>query len=268
MLEAQDQDNKDGTKKPEAQAPSAAAPAKKKLQRRKISRRKPGTKSSGDYFNMKTQEAIVEYQGENDPRAKEDLYVEKILPAFDALVENLINVYGFKVMYENKKNLKDECVEFLYSTVNKFDHTKGSKAFSYFNVVAKNWLTIRSKQNVKRIKTYVSADDKDSFTRADIEQYESFNVVPSYEDIVAAEEANKLLGKIVDELSQRVRTDNEIACVNAIKQIIGSLDDIDILNKRAVLLYIRELTGLTSKQLSVVLASLKRHYRDIKVNLA
>jgi len=235
--------------------------AKKK---RRIIRRKPGSKPSKNYFTSKTQDSIVAYQEQEDWSKKETIYVKEILPAFDSLVENLINVYGFKVMYENKKDLKAECLEFLYSTVNKFDHTKGSKAFSYFNVVAKNWLTIRSKQNVKRLKTYISSDNKEAFSNADLEKFEAHNVVPSYEDLVAVAEAQKLLKKIVDELALRVKTENEIACVDAISQIIDSLDDIDILNKRAVLLYIREITGLTSKQLSVVLASLKKHYREIR----
>jgi len=243
--------------------PAFGTPGVKKP-RRKITRRKPGTKPSVNYFSMDTQATIVDYQKEPEPKLKEKLYVKQILPAFDSLVENLINVYGFKVMYESKKNLKAECLEFLYSTVNKYDVTKGSKAFSYFNVIAKNWLTIKSKQNVKRIKTYISADDKNSFSKADIDRFESFNVVPSYEDIVAVAEANKTLVRTVGELSTRVKTDNEVACVNAIKQIIDNLDNIDILNKRAVLLYIREITGLSSKQLSVCLASLKKHYREIK----
>ncbi len=232
--------------------------------RRKIQRRKPGTKSSGNYFNMGTQQAIVDYQGTDNPKEKEQIYVEKILPAYNSLVENLINVYGFKVMYESKKDLKAECLEFLYTTVEKYDVTKGSKAFSYFNVIAKNWLTIKSKQNVKRLKTYISSDNKESFSNADLAAYEAFNVVPSYEDLVEKAEFARMLKRLVVELAKRVRTENEIACVNAISQIVENLDNIDILNKRAVLLYIREITGLTSKQLSVVLASLKKHYREIR----
>lgn len=234
------------------------------LKRRKIRRRKPGTKSAGNYFTMDTQASIVTYQAEGDSAKQEKIYVKEILPAYNSLVENLINVYGFKVMYESKKDLKAECLEFLYTTVTKYDVTKGSKAFSYFNVIAKNWLTIKSKQNVKRLKTYISSDNKETFSNADLAAFEAFNVVPSYEDLVEKAEFTKMLKRLVVELAKRVRTENEIACVNAISQIVENLENIDILNKRAVLLYIREITGLTSKQLSVVLASLKKHYREIK----
>ena len=230
--------------------------------RKRIIKRKKG--KSKNYFDHNTQAGIVEYKGEEDEEKKKEIYVKKVLPSFEALVENLINVYGFKIMYETKKDLKAQCLEFLYQTTPKFDPEKGSKAFSYFNVVAKNWLTIQSKQNVKRLKTYISSDNKTSFTLTDSEMYESHNTVPSYEKLLEKAEQTKFLKEIVIELSGKARTENEKLCIKAIQEIVDNLDDIDILNKRAVLLYIREITGLTSKQLSVVLASLKKHYRELK----
>ena len=234
--------------------------------RKKITRRKPGEKPGKAYFSKETQEAILAYQAEKNVSDRERLYVDHILPAFDSLVENLINVYGFKVMYETKQDLKTECLEFLFTTVGKFNGQHGTKAFSYFNVVAKNWLTIKSKKNAKVIKTYVSSDDKDSFTSEDLRIFESYNVVPSYEDIVEAQETGNFLADVMLELEKKVKTDNEKMCLGAIKQVVGNLDSIDILNKRAVLLYLREISGMSSKQLSVVLSVLKKHYKDIKAS--
>jgi len=234
-----------------------------KPKRKRIIKRKPGTISL-NYFGQDTQDSIVKYQKEDNQEDKKKIYVKEVLPAFDSLTENLINVYGFKITHESKKDLKSECLEFLYRTVPKFDEEKGSKAFSYFNVVAKNWLTIRSKQNVKRIKTYISADDRESFTEADLDLFESHNIVPSYEELIAINEQGKLLKDTLDKMREKVKTDNEKLCLNAIEQIVENLDDIDILNKRAILLYIREITGLSSKQLSVVLSSLKKRYKEMK----
>lgn len=232
--------------------------------RRKISRRKPGSKPTKKYFTSDTQDAIVRYQGTNLQAEKEFIYVREILPAFDALVENLINVYGFKIMHESKQDLKSECLEFLYTAVHKFDSTKGSKAFSYFNVVAKNWLTIKSKQNAKKLKQYISLDYQEGMSQTDLDLIEQHNFVPGFDDIMTSQEVNQFLRDIVDELDKRTKTDNEKATVNAIKIIIDRLDDIDLLSKRAVLLYIREITDLSSKQLSIVLSSLKKHYRELR----
>lgn len=236
----------------------------KPKKRRKISRRKPGSKPTKKYFTERTQEAIVEYQNSDQQMEKDTIYIKEILPAFDALVENLINVYGFKVMHESKQDLKTECLEFLYTAVHKFDPSKGSKAFSYFNVVAKNWLTIKSKQNAKKLKQYISLDYKEGISQTDLETIERYNYLPGFDDVMTPEEMNEFLRGIVNELEGRVRTDNEKSTIEAIKIIIDRLDDIDLLSKRAVLLYIREITGLTSKQLSIVLSSLKKHYKEIR----
>lgn len=263
MSDAQ-KENKDDTKVAIGKKVLNQKPDKLIKRRRKISRRKPGQKKSKNYFTMGTQDAIVRYQQTDDHATKEKIYVTEILPAFDALVENLINVYGFKVTNESKQDFKSECLEFLYTTVHKFDPTKGSKAFSYFNIVAKNWLTIKSKQNAKRVKQYVSINYKEGLSQNDLETIENNNVVPSYDEIVSTAEMREFLTRLVDALEMRIRTENEKLTVEAIKIIIERLDEIDLLSKRAVLLYIREITGLSSKQLSIVLSSLKKHYRELR----
>jgi len=234
------------------------------LGKKKISRRKPGEKAFKNYFDDDTQVAIVSYASEVDPKIREKLYVEVILPAFDKLIENLIHVYGFHVMYESTSDIKNECLEFLYGVITKFDPEKGSRAFSYFNVVAKNWLIIKSKQNAKNVASYVSLDNREALAKHDIDIIESYDVIPSIEDIVTTEEFARNLKLIISELKTRAKTDNEMSCLNAISVIIENIDEIDLLSKRAVMCYIREITGMSSKQLSIVLSSLKKQYRTVK----
>lgn len=232
-------------------------------ERKKITRRKPGTKTI-NYFDHNTQNAIVAYQKDSSYFGKNKIYLEKIYPAFDQLVENLINVYSFMVMYESRIDLKNECLEFLYGALPKFDVEKGSKAFSYFNVVAKNWLTIKSKQNSKRSQTYISIDNKDAIAPRDLDIIESYKIALDGEEIMAGLEFRDSISAIVKEIGGKVKTENEQSCVKAIKVLIDNIEDIDLLNKRAILLYLREITGLSSKQLSIVLASLKKHYKELK----
>ena len=79
---------------------------------------------------------------------RKEIYIEKIYPAFSKLVENLIYIHGFCSDTLPYEILKNDCVNFLFESILKFDHNKGSKAFSYFNVVAKNWLIINSKKDM------------------------------------------------------------------------------------------------------------------------
>lgn len=235
----------------------------KKKNRRKI-KRKGDQPTLVNYFSDKTQEQIIVYQQEPDTEKKKKIYVKEILPAFDSLVENLINVYGFTVMYESKQDLKHECLQFLYTAVDKFNAEKGSKAFSYFNVVAKNWLTIKSKQNMKRVQSYVSIDDKDNLTKEDMEQIETYQFQPGFEEAYTVVNTHEQLTKLIFAVENKIKTENEKMVVNAIKVLVNNLEDVDLLSKRAILLYVRELTTLSSKQLSIVLSSLKRYYRDVK----
>jgi hypothetical protein len=62
----------------------------------------------------------------------------------------------------------------------------------------------------------------------------------------------------------KTKTENERICLEAIDVLIDNIEEVDLLSKRAVMLYIREITGFTSKQLSMVLSSLKKQYRAIK----
>lgn len=230
---------------------------------KKISRKKPGQKTM-NYITMETQDAIVSYQAKEDIKLKNDIYLKEIYPAFDSLVENLINVYGFNVVHESRVDLKNECLEFLYRTLPKFQADKGSKAFSYFNVVAKNWLTIRSKTNAKKVQTYISIDDKDTMAQHDLYTIENYNIIPAGDDLMFMKLYPDELKATIEDLVNIVKTENEKNCVRAISMLLKDLEEVDFLNKRAVLLYLREITGLNSKQLSVILASLKKHYRDIK----
>lgn len=242
--------------------------------KKKISRRKPGEKSFRNYFDDDTQAAIVRYQqavieqpdGTFLPNYPErnTIYVNDILPAFSSLIENLINVYGYHVLYETRDDLRNECLEFLYGVINKFKAEKGSKAFSYFNVVGKNWLTIKSKQNAKMVQNYVSLDNREALSKHDLDLIEDQHVIPSIEDLLTTDDISKNLRHLVSTLKDKAKTDNEKACLNAIEILIENIDDIDLLSKRAVMLYIREITGLSSKQLSIALSSLKKQYKVIK----
>jgi len=230
---------------------------------RKKIKRKRGSKSNL-YFTDETQRAIVEFQSEDDPKAREKLYVEEIMPAFSKLTENLIFVYEFSKGPDSYEVLKNDCVEFLYETIHKFDESKGSKAFSYFNIVAKNWLIIKSKQRATNTKRNISLSDINDFSARDSEVLESHNVVPSPDDIMIDREFRDLIMKNLIEIKSRLTNENEIICINSVIKIFENIDDLELLNKRAVFLYIREMSGLTPKQLTVAMSNIKKIYRTLR----
>ena len=154
----------------------------KPKRKRIIRRRKSGSKN---YFNTDTQAAIVSYQNSDCLDEKNKLYVDQILPAFEKLAQNLIFIYGFISPGEPYEHLKNDCVSFLFETIHKWDPGKGTKAFSYFNVVAKNWLIINSRRRIKSERRHVSVDHQEGMSRRDKQTYASHDVIlPPDEEMI------------------------------------------------------------------------------------
>jgi hypothetical protein len=237
-----------------------------KLNGKKLIKRKPkgGAAPQEFYFNANTQQAIVDYKAESNSAKRNNIYVREILPAFSKLVENLINVYGFQIQYESKADLQTECIEFLYGVITKFDASKGTKAFSYFNVVAKHWLIIKSKQSVRNIHVFTSIDDTEALSQHDLETIENHSISPSPEEAMAIDCDQRKIQTILRSISEKATTDNEQECLKGIDLLFSNVNELDFLNKRAVMLYLREITSLSPKQLSVVLSLMKRHYKAAK----
>lgn len=230
--------------------------------KRKIIRRKPGQKRNM-YFTKDTQAAIEEYQNEPDKALREKIYKEKIAKAFEQLSESLIYVYGFKSPYETVASMKGDCVAFLYETIHKWDPARGTKAFSYFNVVAKNWLIIRCRNAKKNYHRHVSMSDMTALNVSDRNAIANYQVVPAPDEIMEKAAFRDEMFKIIDELSTRVKKQNEVVCVKAIRTVFENVDNLDFLNKRAIYVYIREISGLNSKQLSVAMSRIRKHYKQI-----
>ncbi|HEY6020937.1 MAG TPA: hypothetical protein VIY48_13860 [Candidatus Paceibacterota bacterium] len=218
------------------------------------------------YFNANTQAAIVAYQKADDRKEKNRLYVQEIMPAFEKLVENLINIHKFTSLHDTYDDLKNDCVNFLFETIGKFDGNRGTNAFSYFNVVAKNWLIIKTKQKSQRIKRSVSLDDPDALSVNEHRIIEDHCTVSAQDEVLMNENAAQSVVKLLYEIRSKVKTENELACINSIITIFENIEEIDLLNKSAVLLYMRELSGLSPKQLTTTMQNVKKHYRRLKID--
>jgi hypothetical protein len=105
---------------------------------KRIMRKKRSKSTKNHYFTKVHEDAIVKYANTNDIDLRSKLYIEYIQPAFDQMVDKIIYTYRFTSL-PNIDYLKDDCKIWLTTILDKYDPTKGSKAFSYFSVVTKNW---------------------------------------------------------------------------------------------------------------------------------
>ncbi len=235
------------------------------IKRTRRRRRKSKGTPSKLYFDENTQNSIVVYQNEECNDKRHVIYVEGILPAFDKLVENLIFIHGFTKSFGagSYESLKSDCVSFLYESIHKWNPDRGTKAFSYFNVVAKNWLIIKTKQRQKLNRRHVSLEDSASLALTDKEMIENYQAIPAQDDLMMKRERSEAIIRMLYEIKNRVTSDNENACIDAIITIFESMDQLDFLNKRALFVYMRDLSSLNPKQLSIAMSSIRKHYKAL-----
>jgi len=220
-------------------------------------------KSKQPYFGKHVHESVVDFQETSCQQERHEIYESHIRNAFEKLSENLIYIYGFSRDPEHFKILKSDCVSFLYETLEKFDAGKGSKAFSYFNVCAKNHLLAKAKKTQKSKIRNISLADITVMSRLEKEMVESHSVVPSPDDLFIRIEDKEILKTMLQKIRVKVSNENEKVCISAIITLFDNIEQLEFLNKRAVFVYLREISGLNPKQLSVALSSIRKHYREI-----
>lgn len=218
------------------------------------------------YFDDAVQKAIEDYNSSSCSNFKNNLYINQINPAFDQLAEKLIKVYDFKSLQVNQEELKLDCVAFLYESMHKWDPSRGTKAFSYFNVVAKNWLILCTRKHAKKSSSNVSLNDFDNLTPQQKIMIEEYSMVASPEELMINLENKAEIIKMLDDIKVKLSNENEMRCLHAIETLFNSIEELDIMNKRAVRIYLREISGLDKKSISKSISAIKKHYKNSIIN--
>ncbi len=109
------------------------------------------------YFTQVHEDAIVEFSSTEDHKVREKLYTNIIQPVFSQMVDKIVFTYRFTTL-PDIDDLRDECKVYLATILSKFDPAKGSKAFSYFSVITKNWFIHKVKKNKKKLEREVPFD--------------------------------------------------------------------------------------------------------------
>jgi len=216
------------------------------------------TKNKNHYFTKVHEDAIIKYAKTNDRQLRSALYVEYIQPAFDQMVDKIIYTYRFTSL-PNIEYLKGDCKVWLTTILNKYDPDKGSKAFSYFSVVTKNWFIHKVKRTQKRNQTEVFMEDILNELDEDL-----ISAEPSYVEKRTEVEFWMSLNSEIDTWDSFMLKENERKVLLAVRILLDSADQIEIFNKKAIYLYLREITGLNTKQVVNNLNKLRKRYRVFK----
>jgi len=205
------------------------------------------------YFGKDVQDAIIRYNGSDDYDKKNVIYRDEIHRAFDKLSENIINTFKFSYFDYGFEDVKAEVVAFMVMNIHKYDHTKGSKAFSYFSVVAKNYLILHNNNNYKKLKSHDDISVLDNFKR-DLNTSDELDIKNFTNEVINYFELN---------LSTIFKKQRDLNIAYAILDLMKKVDDIENFNKKSLYILIREMTDVNTTQITSVVTVLKKHYKKL-----
>ena len=215
-------------------------------------------RKSRQYFTQIHEDAILEYISCEKSHRRNFLYREVIQPVFLEMINKIVFTYKFTSL-PNVDSLKDECEIHLITILSNFDVSKGSKAFSYFSVITKNWFIAKVKRTAIQRKRESNFEEISKASES-----EFLSTRNQYHELREKQEFMENLWSEIEVWDKQNLKENEKKVLGAIKILLSEPDAIEIFNKKAIYLYIREITNLNTKQVLNSLNRFRVDYRSFK----
>ena len=199
------------------------------------------------YFTQDTEDAIVLYNNTTDFEVKSRIYQDRIHYAFFKLTENIIHTFKFYYTeVDNIEDLQHEVITFLLSKIHLFNPEKGAKAFSYFGTIAKRYLILSNQKNYKkRIDTIgldaIEEDEEHSYSIDDSSHDERLSM---YIDIYTEHVTKHIYTLFPKEYDARI--------ADAILELFRKREHLDVFNKKALYIYIREIIDVKTPKITKI----------------
>jgi hypothetical protein len=218
---------------------------------------------SKNYFTQETENAIIAYNTSTDFAERSRIYEEKIHYAFFKLTQNIIHTFKFYYTeVENIEDLQHEVITFLLSKIHKFDPSKGAKAYSYFGTIVKRWLILYNETNYKkRVKsTPIVSIEEDGTHSYVIEENNSPSDRLSHGDKLSLF-TNLYVEYCTNNIYTLFPKDVDAKIADAILELFRKRDNLDVFNKKALYIYIREMIDVKTPKITKIAERLYDIYK-------
>tara|TARA_R100001463_G_scaffold21943_6_gene52700 strand:- start:11987 stop:12796 length:810 start_codon:yes stop_codon:yes gene_type:complete len=241
-----------------------------------------------NYFTQETEDAIVQYNISNDKKFKSNIYSREIHYPFYKLTENIIHTFKFYYTdnVENLEDLQHEIMVFLLDKIHLFDPSKGAKAYSYFGTIVKRWLIIYNQKNYKKKIDSVDMVDITKHQNLDVGDNTFFILNPKLEQssqkfiesdnnfgdelyTKGYKEGDRL--SIFIDLYVKHMTENiynyfpkeyDAQIADCILELFRKRDAIDVFNKKALYIYIREMIDVKTPKITKIANKLHKVFKE------
>ena len=210
-------------------------------------------KTKNYYWTEETEKGIIEYNTSDSPEQKNKIYNKYLEYPFFKLTENIINTFKFSYFDDSFQDVQNECISFLVLNMHKYDHTKGSKAFSYFSVVIKNYLILNNNANYKKLKTHASIDNARGVHSQQVDEDANIFIEESIE-------------YFEDKIPHMFSKNKDRIIAYAIVDLMKVRENIEDFNKKALYILLREMTNVETAKITKVLNIMRKHMRVLQNN--
>ena len=203
---------------------------------------------SKNYFTQETEDAIVLYNGTSDTDVKSRIYQNDIHYPFFKLTENIIHTFKFYYTEVDEiEHLQHEVICFLLSKIHLFDVTRGAKAYSYFGTIAKRYLIL---QNQKNYKKRVDKAPIDELFKDDTHTYNMDD--PSVYNDPLSLYINLYVEYCTENIYTLFPKQKDAVIADAILELFRKREEIDVFNKKALYIYIREMVDVKTPKITKI----------------
>lgn len=236
------------------------------------------TKVRKGYFYEREEQAVVDYIQAPTKAEKDRVFRTVLRPAFTKMIESIINRYKLYPPDEEFQQTFDDTLSFLMSKIDRFDPTKNFKAYSYCGTVCKNYLIHKINKVVQHNRRYPSYDGYpdgvlDGLMATMTYDRDDTNTVEFLGSLI--NETVKRFKRLLDKKDELKLKENEVIVGQALVELMANWEEVFLtpnetsnkFNKSSILLYLRELTNLSTKEIRESMRRYKTVYYDAKKSL-
>ena len=217
--------------------------------------------NSNYYFTQETEDAIVLYNASSDPVFRSRLFSKELYYPFYKMIENIIHTFKFYYMdVESVEDLKHEVMAVIVEEkLGGFNPENGAKAFSYFQTIIKRWLIQYNNNNYKKLKQIGSFDEIHDSYESNIEDI-------STRKIPIAKMVDSFVENCYDNFEELFTTEQDREVADAVLTLFRTRYDVEIFKKKALYIYIREMTECETPTLTRVINKLRDEFVFMQKN--
>jgi hypothetical protein len=215
-----------------------------------------------NYFDVREEEAVRKFLIAESSYEKNKIYNQFLRLPLDKMISSIIRRYKLYRKDMNFEEIHTDTHSFLMTKVDKFKPDKNKKAYSYFGTICKNYLMGQIIKDQKETNRKISYEDISSSLeeRPDM----SYRID---DDIIETDYViNKYLDELKDYIESEQLNDNEKKLGYALIDLFDNYESIfsgadnNKFNKNVILLSLREMTNLSTKEIRSSIKRFKKLY--------